>query len=65
MDQMDQKLTQHRIEYENALANALNRFMRDFLKNFGSLDGSIDWQKLLRFNDGKEKVLFMAVTPLH
>ncbi len=61
VDQMDQKPTHHRIEYENALANALNRFMRDFLKNFGTPDGSIDWEKLLRFNDGKEKVFFMAV----
>ncbi len=48
----------YRIEYENALANALNRFMRDFLKSFGSPDGSIDWEKLLRFNDGKEKITF-------
>lgn len=36
--------------------------MQDFLNNFGNLDGSIDWEKLLRFNSSKEKVPWIAAS---
>jgi len=32
----------------------------DFFINFGTEDGSIDWEKLLRFNSGKEKVSWIS-----
>ncbi|HZU65643.1 MAG TPA: PmeII family type II restriction endonuclease [Ktedonobacteraceae bacterium] len=52
--------TQHRIEFEKEWAKALNRFELDFLNNFGNPDGSIDWEKLLRFNSGKEKIPWVS-----
>src|SRR5712691_1433820 len=57
---MNKKPTQQHIEYENKLANALNRFEYEFLINFGNEDGSIDWEKLLRFNSGKEKIAWIS-----
>jgi Type II restriction endonuclease EcoO109I len=54
---MNQKPTQHRLEFEKEWSKALNRFEYDFLINFGNDDGSIDWEKLLRYNSGKDKVV--------
>ena len=51
---------QHRIEFEQELANAHNRFLHDFLNNFGNPDGSIDWEKLIRFNSGKENLPWVS-----
>src|SRR6266571_69592 len=48
--------TQERKEYDKEWAKALNRFEHDFLNNFGNPDGSIDWEKLLRYNSGKDKI---------
>jgi len=48
--------TQNRKEFVDAWAKALNRFEHDFLNNFGNPDGSIDWEKLLRYNSGKDNV---------
>src|SRR5438270_758467 len=45
---------QHRAEFEEEWAKAINRFEHDFLNNFGNADGSINWEKLLRYNSGKE-----------
>jgi len=50
----------HRIEFEKEWGKALNRFEHDFLINFGNDDGSIDWEKLLRYNSGKDKVVWVA-----
>ncbi|HLX59108.1 MAG TPA: PmeII family type II restriction endonuclease [Ktedonobacteraceae bacterium] len=54
--------TEHRREFEKAWDNALNRFEGEFIINFGNLDGSINWEKLLRFNSGKEKVAWVSVS---
>jgi Type II restriction endonuclease EcoO109I len=48
--------TQNRLEFVEEWAKALNRIERDFLNNFGNPDGSIDWEKLLRYNSGKDKI---------
>jgi hypothetical protein len=41
-------------------AKALNRLQYDFLNNFNNPDSSIDWEKLLRYNSGKENVPWMS-----
>lgn len=57
---MRNKPTQDRKEYEEEWAKALNRFEHDFLNNFGNADGSIDWEKLLRYNSGKDNVPWVS-----
>ena len=52
---------QHRIEFEKEWDKAINRFEYDFLINFGNEDGSINWDKLLIFNSGKEKPRWVKV----
>ena len=42
----------HRIEFEEEWAKAVNRFDKEFLIEFSRTDGSIDWEKLVRFNSG-------------
>ena len=51
---------QHRLEFEQEWSKATNRFERDFLNNFGNPDGSIDWEKLMRFNSGKENAAWVS-----
>ena len=36
--------------YEKEWDKAVNRFEREFLNDFAKSDGSIDWEKLVRFN---------------
>jgi len=43
---------EHRKQYEEEWAKAVNRFTRDFLVEFANADGSIDWEKLVEFNSG-------------
>lgn len=38
--------------FENSYANAQNRMLRDFTKDYCKDDGSIDWDKLIKFNSG-------------
>ncbi len=52
--------THYRKEYDKEWAKALNRFEHDFLNNFGNPDGSIDWEKLLRYNSGKDNVPWVS-----
>ncbi len=52
--------TQNRLEFMDAWAKTLNRLVHDFLNNFGNPDGSIDWEKLLRYNSGKENVPWVS-----
>ncbi len=51
---------QHRIQFEEEWDKAINRFEYDFLNNFGNKDESIDWEKLLRFNSGKERMPWIS-----
>ncbi len=53
--------TQDRKEYEKERNNLINRFEHDFLNNFGNPDGSIDWEKLLRYNSGKDNVPWVSM----
>ncbi len=55
----------HRAEFEDEWGKALNRFEYDFITNFGNTDWSINWEKLLRYNSGKEKVVWISpVAPI-
>jgi hypothetical protein len=44
----------HRAAYEIEREKAINRFTREFLNEFSTPEGGIDWEKLLRFNSGKD-----------
>lgn len=52
--------TQSRIEFDKEYANALTRLSYDFLNNFGNPDFSINWEKLLRYNSGKDNVPWVS-----
>jgi hypothetical protein len=52
--------TKHRAMFEEEWNKAINRFEHDFLNNFGNPDGSIDWEKLMRFNSGKENIPWIS-----
>ena len=47
---------QHRVEYLEAWTKAINRFTNEFLEYFSLPDGGIDWEKLVKYNSGKERV---------
>lgn len=49
---MDDYPIDHRREYDREYAKAVNRFTKEFLNEFSMPDGSIDWEKLVRFNSG-------------
>lgn len=51
----------HRKQFEKEWANALNRFEKEFLNNFDNPDGSINWERLLRYNSGKEAVTWKSI----
>jgi len=42
----------HRPHYEESWGAAVNRFTRDFIAEFCFPDGTIDWEKLTKFNSG-------------
>ena len=42
----------HLPEYQQAWDAAVNRFSREFIQEFCFEDGTIDWEKLTRFNSG-------------
>ncbi|MFN4033439.1 MAG: PmeII family type II restriction endonuclease [Fimbriimonadales bacterium] len=43
---------QQRKIYQEEWAKAVNRFTRDLLSEFANEDGSLDWEKIVRFNSG-------------
>lgn len=45
-------IRKHRQEYQAAYQKAVNRYVREFTSDFCEEDGTIDWEKLLRFNSG-------------
>ncbi len=57
---MSNAALEHRTQFEAEWIRALKRFEDEFLINFGNPDNSINWEKLLRFNSGKEKVAWMS-----
>jgi hypothetical protein len=46
----------HRERFDQEWAKAANRFVGEFINNFDYPDGSINWEKLLKYNSGKEAV---------
>lgn len=51
---MEEYPTAHRRKYDREYAKAVNRFTKEFLNEFSSEDGTIDWEKLVRFNSGAD-----------
>lgn len=47
-------IRKHREEYRIEYQKAVNRYVREFTVDFCKPDGAIDWEKLLRFNSGKD-----------
>ena len=39
--------------FQESYMKASNRLVREFSNNFCTEDGSIDWEKLVRFNSGE------------
>ena len=54
--------TKHKREYTSAWDAAINRFTAEFIKDFCLPDGSIDWEKLVRFVS-EEKASRSATKP--
>jgi hypothetical protein len=52
---------QHRVEFMKEWGLARDRFLQDFIINFGKPGGGVDWEKLLRYNSGKEQVPWLKV----
>ena len=42
-------------EFMIAYAHIINKFSLDFMNEF-CIDGKVDWNKLVKFNSGKEKI---------
>jgi len=51
---MGEKPITHRQEFQISFDNAKNRFVKEFLIDFSNVEGSINWDKLVEFNSGKE-----------
>ncbi|MDI9640608.1 PmeII family type II restriction endonuclease [Geitlerinema splendidum] len=47
---------QHRLEFQKAWSQAVNRFELEFLQNFSTPEGDIDWEKLVKVNSGEESL---------
>lgn len=47
-------IRKHREEYRTEYQKAVNRYVREFTVDFCKEDGSIDWEKLVQFNSGKD-----------
>ena len=52
---MDDYPAIHRVSYDKARSEAVNRFEKEFLIRFSTKSGAIDWDELVRFNSGKDK----------
>ncbi|MCX7839579.1 MAG: PmeII family type II restriction endonuclease [Anaerolineae bacterium] len=50
----DHVIAQHRETYKKDYQHAVNRYVREFTNDFCKEDGSIDWEKLVRFNSGAD-----------
>lgn len=53
MDKLPEKYVE---EFDASYQKAANRLVREFTQEFCFEDGSIDWEKLVRFNSGSESV---------
>lgn len=50
---MGDKPQQHLVEYQKAFDAAINRFTKEFIDDFCFDDGSINWEKIVKYNSGK------------
>jgi hypothetical protein len=46
--------SKHRVIYKRAWARAVNRFTAEFISEFCNKDGSINWEKFVKFNSGEK-----------
>lgn len=51
---MGDKPKEHLPEFRDKYDAALNRFVREFTNEFCFSDGTIDWEKLVKFNSGRK-----------
>jgi Type II restriction endonuclease EcoO109I len=61
---MGDKPQQHLAEYQKAFAAAINRFTKEFIEEFCFDDGTINWEKIVRFNSGRV-CRKLVVIPMH
>jgi hypothetical protein len=52
---MEAKPQEHLPEYKKQFAAASNRFTKEFISEFCNEDGTINWDKLVQFNSGKNE----------
>jgi Type II restriction endonuclease EcoO109I len=50
----DEIINRHKAEYREQYQNAVNKYVREFTIAFCRDDGSIDWEKLVKFNSGTD-----------
>lgn len=50
----EEVIIKHRAKYRKAWQQAVNRYVREFTNDFCDTTGAIDWEKLLKFNSGKQ-----------
>jgi len=53
---MGEKPVEHRLIFQQSFDQAKNRFVREFLIDFSDEAGAINWDRLLRFNSGQDKL---------
>lgn len=53
---MAEKPKEHAVEFKEELAKTENRLVKEFLFHFSNDDGSIDWEKLTKFNSGTDQM---------
>ncbi|MGI6100173.1 MAG: cytoplasmic protein [Lentisphaerae bacterium] len=51
---MQAKPAEHKRAFHEEWNKAVNRFLREFTADFCHPDGAIDWERLLRYNSGKQ-----------
>lgn len=59
---MGDKPQQHLVEYQKAFDAAVNRFTKEFIDDFCNDDGTINWEKIVKFNSGRT-CKKLSVTP--
>lgn len=53
IEPLGNKAKERNEDFLNSYSNTLNKFTKEFIDNFCKKDGSIDWEKLVKFNSGK------------
>jgi hypothetical protein len=53
IEPLGHKAKERNENYVNQYCAKRNKFVKEFIENFCNKDGSIDWEKLVKFNSGK------------